>query len=106
MATAEINHGTPFRMAIYNGSLDATHGIQVGLRSGASMITIFARSHGMKIVNAHELHKIGIEETAKRIREAVGDKPTFVTFDIDFVDPAYAPGTYSNHWRFLPQQRP
>ncbi len=89
----EINHGTPFRMAIYNGSLDATHGIQVGLRSGAEHDHDFAMSHGMKIIKAHELHKIGIEETAKRIREAVGDKPVFVTFDIDFVDPAYAPGT-------------
>ena len=47
----------------------------------------------MTILNAQELHHIGIEEGAKRIRKAVGDRPTFVTFDIDFIDPAYAPGT-------------
>ncbi len=88
-----ITHGTPFRLAINNGSLDATHGIQVGLRSGAATDHDFALSHGMTIVNAHTMHKIGIEETAKRIREVVKDKPVFVTFDIDFVDPAYAPGT-------------
>ncbi|MBQ9589569.1 MAG: agmatinase [Butyrivibrio sp.] len=88
-----INHGTPFRVAINQGSLDATHGIQVGLRSGGEHDHDFAREHGMTIVNAQTMHKIGIEETAKRIRETVGDKPCFVTFDIDFIDPAYAPGT-------------
>ena len=89
----EINHGTPFRMAIYNGSLDAAHGIQVGLRSGGKTDHDFALSHGMTIIKAHEMHKIGIEKTAERIRETVGNLPCFVTFDIDFIDPAYAPGT-------------
>lgn len=88
-----ITHGTPFRLAINNGSLDAKHGIQLGLRSGGKTDHDFALSHGMTIIKAQELHKIGIEETAKRIREVVGDRPTFVTFDIDFIDPAYAPGT-------------
>lgn len=88
-----ITHGTPFRLAINNGSLDATHGIQLGLRSGGKTDHDFALSHGMTIIKAQELHKIGMEEAAKRIREVVGDKPTFVTFDIDFIDPAYAPGT-------------
>lgn len=89
----QINHGTPFRMAINQGSLDASHGIQVGLRTGEEHDHDFAKEHGMTILNAQELHHIGIEEGAKRIREAVGDRPTFVTFDIDFIDPAYAPGT-------------
>lgn len=89
----QINHGTPFRMAINQGSLDASHGIQIGLRTGEEHDHDFAKEHGMTILNAQELHHIGIEEGAKRIRKAVGDRPTFVTFDIDFIDPAYAPGT-------------
>lgn len=88
-----ITHGTPFRLAINNGSLDATHGIQLGLRSGGKTDHDFALSHGMTIIKAQELHKIGMEEAARRIRKTVGDKPVFVTFDIDFIDPAYAPGT-------------
>ena len=88
-----INHGTPFRVAIKQGCLDATHGIQLGLRTGGEHDHDFAREHGMTIVNAHEMHKIGLEATAAKIREVVGNQPVFVTFDIDFIDPAYAPGT-------------
>lgn len=88
-----INHGTPFWLAINNGSLDASHGIQIGLRTGGEHDHDYCKSHGMTIVNAEEMHHIGIEETAKKIREVVADRPVFVTFDIDFLDPAYAPGT-------------
>ena len=88
-----ITHGPPFRLAINNGSLDAAHGIQIGLRSGGKTDHDFALSHGMKIIKAQELHKISLESAAQRIRDTVGDCPVFVTFDIDFIDPAYAPGT-------------
>ena len=53
----------------------------------------YAQDHGMKVITARELHKIGIKETCRRIKEQVGDAKVFITFDIDFLDPVYAPGT-------------
>lgn len=90
-----INHGTPFRLAIQHGCLDMDHAIQIGMRGGFGSLEDhdFALSHGMKIVFGNELHDIGMSECAERIRKVVGDKPVFVTFDIDFLDPAVAPGT-------------
>lgn len=90
-----INHGTPFRLAIQHGCLDMDHAIQIGMRGGFGTLEDhdFALSHGMKIVFGNELHEIGMSACAKKIHEVVGDTPVFVTFDIDFLDPAVAPGT-------------
>ena len=90
----KYNHGTPFRNAIEDDILDTEHSIQVGIRSGGDTYRIkYAQDHGMKVITARELHKIGIKETCRRIKEQVGDAKVFITFDIDFLDPAYAPGT-------------
>ena len=48
---------------------------------------------GMQLITGPELHEIGVKETIRRVIERVGDGPAYVTFDIDFVDPAYAPAT-------------
>jgi len=88
-------HGTPFRRAYEEGLLDTTRSIQVGLRgsvydeSDVSMPTDL----GFDAIPAPEVHEIGMKETIRRIRERVGDGLAYVTFDIDFVDPAYAPAT-------------
>ena len=84
-------HGTPFYYAVKEGLIDTNHAIQVGMRGNLYEPTGFKDSEdlGFEVITAKEMHKIGIEETARRI----GDKKTFLTFDIDFVDPAYAPGT-------------
>ena len=90
----KYNHGTPFRNAIEDDILDTEHSIQVGIRSGGDTYRIkYAQDHGMKVITARELHKIGIKETCRRIKEQVGDAKVFITFDIDFLDPVYAPGT-------------
>lgn len=90
----KYTHGTPFRRAIEDGFLDPTHSIQVGIRGYSETYrNDYAAEVGMKVITARELHKIGIEETAKRIREQVGNSPCIVTFDIDFLDPSAAPGT-------------
>ncbi len=90
-----INHGTPFRLAIQNDCIDMNHAIQIGMRGGFSSATDhdFALEHGMKIIFGNELHEMGMSKCAQKIREVVGDAPVFVTFDIDFLDPAVAPGT-------------
>ena len=90
----KFHHGTPFRRAFEDGFLDAAHSVQVGIRGYNDTHRLaFAQQHGMEVITARELHKIGAEECAKRIRAQVGDAPCIVTFDVDFLDPGYAPGT-------------
>jgi agmatinase len=88
-------HGTPFRRAYEEGLLDTARSSHVGLRGSlydeadAKMTT----EVGMQLITGPEMHEIGISETIRRVYERVGSGPAYVTFDIDFVDPAYAPAT-------------
>lgn len=88
-------HGTPFYHAIKEGLIDPQNSIQVGMRGNLYDANGFQDSIdlGLEVITAREMHKIGMEETARRIIKRVGSRKTFLTFDIDFVDPAYAPGT-------------
>ncbi|SFE87317.1 agmatinase [Alteribacillus iranensis] len=88
-------HGTPFRRAVEEGLIDTEHSIQVGLRGplyGPEDETD-PEDLGFKTIPMHEVKKLGYEEVLRQIHERVGDRPVFVSYDIDFVDPAFAPGT-------------
>jgi guanidinopropionase len=91
----KITHGTPFRRAIEDGVLDPKRTVQIGIRG--SMYDYedrdFAESTGVRIIEIEEFAKLGVEKTMEIARKVVGDKPTYVSFDIDALDPAYAPGT-------------
>ncbi|WP_294474399.1 agmatinase [uncultured Ruminococcus sp.] len=89
------DHSTPFRRAVEYGCIDPKSSIQVGMRGGLSDRSDFdfADNAGLTHISAIDIHHIGIEKTAELIREKVGNNKVMVTFDIDFVDPAYAPGT-------------
>lgn len=91
----KYNHATPFRRAVEEGCLIPENSIQVGLRGAmyAPEERDEIRELGLDFITAAEVHEIGIDATIARIRERVKDAPVFVTFDIDFIDPAYAPGT-------------
>jgi agmatinase len=89
------NHGTPFRRAIEENLLLADNSIQIGLRG-----SIYSADHlnipqrlGLEIVTADEIREIGIPKLIETVRSRIGNAKVFLTFDIDFVDPAYAPGT-------------
>lgn len=88
-------HGTPFRRACEEGLIDTAHSIQVGIRGSQYGPEDVQGSIdlGFEVLTANELHEIGVSETGKRIRDRVKDAKTFLTFDIDFVDPSMAPGT-------------
>lgn len=88
-------HGTPFRRAVEEGLLDVEHSIQVGMRGPLYSPDDIedARKLGFEVIPMKEMRKIGFEQVMKRIHDRVKDRPVFVTYDIDFVDPAYAPGT-------------
>jgi agmatinase len=88
-------NGTPFRRALENDLIDVEHSIQIGLRGPLydKEDAGISESLGFQTITAPELHDIGYKEAIRQIQERVGDRKVYVTFDIDFVDPAYAPGT-------------
>ncbi|KAA2286078.1 agmatinase [Arenimonas fontis] len=86
-ADGRVDHGTMFFHAARLGLVDPARSIQLGMR------THNAETHGFRVVDARELHAIGVEEAVAAIRARVGGSKCYVSFDVDFLDPAYAPGT-------------
>jgi agmatinase len=88
-------HGTPFRRAFEEGLLDTSRSIQVGMRGSIYDQNDWddAREMGFDLVPTDEVRELGIPGVIARIRERVGGAKAYVSFDVDFVDPAYAPGT-------------
>ena len=92
----KYNHGTWMRRAIEEGLVDVAHSIEVGLRGslyGAEDWTGLRTELGLEYLTTEQVFAIGPAEVAAQIRARVGDRPAFISFDIDVVDPAYAPGT-------------
>ena len=82
-----LDHGTMFSRAIKEDLIDTKHSIQVGIRTHNS------NTKGVTILDSPWVHKNGVDKVIKKIIEVVKDRPTYLTFDIDGLDPAYAPGT-------------
>ena len=91
----KYNHGTVFRRAVEEGLLDSSRSIQVGMRGSLyeSKDLEASRELGFDLVTTDGVREIGISATIERIREQVGDAKVYVSFDVDFCDPAFAPGT-------------
>jgi len=92
----KYNHGTWMRRAIEEGLVDVAHSIEVGLRGsiyGAEDWTGLRSELGLEYLTTEDVLRAGPEATAAAIRARVGDRPAFISFDIDVVDPAFAPGT-------------
>ena len=92
---SKFTHGAPFRLAVEAGLLDPKRTIQIGIRGGQNYLDgiEFSRDHGMRVVFMEEFAQIGVERVIQRARVVVGDRPTYVSFDVDGLDPVYAPGT-------------
>jgi agmatinase len=90
---AKFHHGGPFRNAVLAGVLDPERTIQIGIRGGAEYLWEFSYVSGMTVIHAEEMARLGIPEVVTRIRKVVGDGPTYISFDVDSLDPAFAPGT-------------
>lgn len=89
---ARVDHGTFVYKAVKEGLIVPERSVQVGIR------TTVEDTLGLNVVDAPEVHRIGPELVADRIREVVGDHPAYLTFDIDVLDPAFAPGTGTPVW--------
>jgi len=88
-------HGTPFRRAIEEGLLDPKRVVQIGIRGTQydSEDLDFAKSVGIRVIMIEEFHERGVIDVMSEAREIVGQDPTYLSYDIDFVDPTFAPGT-------------
>jgi len=89
-----FSHGQPFFHALEEGLVDPTHMVQIGIRSPVEPeIMDWTRARGVTVISAIEAHEAGPAAVAARIREVVGGAPAYLSFDIDALDPAFAPGT-------------
>ncbi|WP_435230134.1 agmatinase [Pseudopelagicola sp. nBUS_20] len=88
-------HGTPFRRAVEEELLDPKRVVQVGIRGSTydNEDSDFARSVGIRIIRIEEFFDRGIKDVMTEVREIVGSGATYLSYDIDFVDPTFAPGT-------------
>ena len=90
---SKFHHGAPFRMAVLDGVLDPERTIQIGIRGGAEYLWEFSTDSGMTVIHAEEIDKMGVEAVIAKARAVVGDGPVYVSFDVDGLDPSFAPGT-------------
>lgn len=102
----KYTHGTPFRRAIEEGLMDPKRSIQIGIRGSkyAEDELDYPLKAGIRIVTIEEYFDLGVEKVCAEIRRVVGSGPVYVSFDVDGLDPVYAPGTgtpeiggYSTH---------
>ena len=91
----KFTHGTPFRRAVEEGLVDPQRFVQIGIRGTAYNLEDinWGLEQGIRIIRIEELFDRGIAHVMAEVREVVGDKPTYCSYDIDFVDPTFAPGT-------------
>jgi agmatinase len=82
-----IDHGTMFWWAAKNGLVDPASSVQIGIR------TTNPDTLGFNVIDAPDVHASGVEAVVARTREILGSRPVYLTFDIDCLDPSYAPGT-------------
>ena len=82
-----IDHGTMFWWAAKNGLVDPATSVQIGIR------TTNPDTLGFNVIDAPHVHESGVERVVARTREILGDRPVYLTFDIDCLDPSCAPGT-------------
>jgi agmatinase len=88
-------HGTTFKRAVEEGLLDASASVQAGMRGslyGSDDLQV-SRDLGFTVLSTDELRDLGPQQYGDLVRSTVGDRPVFMSFDIDFLDPAFAPGT-------------
>lgn len=87
-------HGSVFFHAIEEGLVDPRRMIQVGIRSPVQVeVAAWAPARGVTVLSAQDVHTMGVPAVADRVRAVLGDAPAYLSFDIDALDPAFAPGT-------------
>lgn len=89
---SRIDHGTMFYKAVKSGIVDPKTSVQIGIRTHNDDFL------GVNVIDAREVHESGAAAVAAKARAILGDRPVYLTFDIDCLDPAFAPGTGTPVW--------
>ena len=91
----KYTHGTPFRRAVEEGLLDPKRTVQIGIRGALynDAEDTWGQQQGIRVIDIDEFHRMGIDAVMAEARRVVGDGQTYVSFDVDALDPVYAPGT-------------
>ncbi|WP_205320029.1 arginase family protein, partial [Notoacmeibacter marinus] len=92
---SKFNHGAPFRRAHEEGLIEPDRTVQIGIRGAQNVAEgwDYSEQAGMRVMFVEEVQKRGIDAVIEETRKIVGDSPVYLTFDIDSIDPAFAPGT-------------
>jgi agmatinase len=90
---SKFHHGGPFRQAVLDGVLDPERTVQIGIRGSTEFLWEFSYESGMTVIHAEEVAQRGIPAVIEQARRVVGDGPVYVSFDVDCLDPVFAPGT-------------
>lgn len=91
----KLTHGTPFRRAVEDGLLEPKRTVQIGIRGTQNTEDAwdFSRDAGMRVIFIEEFTGLGVDAVIAEARRVVGGGPVYVSFDVDSLDPAFAPGT-------------
>ena len=89
----KFHHGGPFRQAVLAGVLDPDRCVQIGIRGSSEFNGEFSFESGMTVIHAEDVERDGLDATIETAKKVVGDKPFYITIDVDGIDPAYTPGT-------------
>ena len=92
---SKFHHGAPFSRAVEEGLLDPKRTIQIGIRGSLNDPDVWKFSHdsGMRVIYIEEYFEMGYKAVIEEARKIVGAGPTYISFDVDALDPVYAPGT-------------
>ena len=90
---SKFHHGGPFRQAVLDGVLDPERVIQIGIRGASEYLWEFSYESGMTVIHAEEASEMGMTAVAAKAREVLGEGPVYISFDVDSLDPGFAPGT-------------
>ncbi len=93
MDCTKFHHGGPFRYAVLDGVLDPDRCVQIGIRGPSEYLWEFSYDSGMTVIHAEDMDRMGIEAVIAKAREVVGNGATYVSLDVDGIDPAFTPGT-------------
>jgi guanidinopropionase len=92
---SKFSHGAPFRRTTEEGLLDPRRTVQIGIRGAQNVADgwDYSVKHGMRVIFIEEFNALGVEKVIEEARRVVGDGKTYLSFDVDGLDPVYAPGT-------------
>lgn len=90
---SRFHHGSPFSNAAIDGVINPKKTIQIGTRGKTELFWQFSQDSGMSVIHVEEFYEKGWKKVVDEIRKIIGTSPAYLSFDIDVLDPAYAPGT-------------